>query len=141
MTLLYRMRDSELAAKEVQRSVVIRVTSCEDLQLVLMWCASRHSLRSCNAYDVVVNTWVLFPCEAGAPCGRINEKLSVEIGSLGMTCKLEVTAVGLCRQDVRICDQFCRVWSNGSDIWKMCECEESFRVVWQSLVFSLESSR
>ena len=45
--------DSELAAKEVKRSVVIRVASCEDLQLVSMWCASRHSLRSCNAYDVV----------------------------------------------------------------------------------------
>ena len=55
--------DSELAAKEVMRSVVIRVTSCEDLQLVSMWCASRHSLRSCNAYDVVVNIWVLVPCE------------------------------------------------------------------------------
>ena len=53
--------DSEVAAKEVQRSVVIRVTSCADLQLVSMWCASRHSLRFCNAYDVVVNIWVFGP--------------------------------------------------------------------------------
>ena len=51
--------DPELAATEVKRSVVIRVTSCEELQLVSMWCASRHSLRSCNACDVVVNTGVL----------------------------------------------------------------------------------
>ena len=107
-----------MAAKEVKRSVVIQVTSCEDPQLVSMWCASRHSLRSCNADDVVVKTWVLVPCEAGAPCRRTIEKLSVEIGSLGMTCKLEVAAVGLCRLDVRICDEFCEVWSNDSDIWK-----------------------
>ena len=40
--------DSELAAKEVKRSVVIRVTSCEELQLVSMWCMLRHTLRSCN---------------------------------------------------------------------------------------------
>ena len=118
--------DSELAAKEVKRSVVIRVTSCEDLQLVSMWSASRHSLRSCNAHDVVVHTWVLFPCEAGAHCGCINEKLSVEIGGLGMTCKLEVTAFGLCRHDVRICDEFCRVWSNGSDIWKWVNVRNLF---------------
>ena len=39
--------DSELAAKEVERSVLIRVTSCEDLQLVSMWCVLRHKLRSC----------------------------------------------------------------------------------------------
>ena len=58
--------DSELAAKKDKRSVVIRVTSCEDLQLVSMWCASRHTLRSCNASDVVVNIWVLVPCEAGS---------------------------------------------------------------------------
>ena len=114
--------DSELAATEVKLSVEI----CEKLQLVSMWCASRHSLRSCNAYVVVVNTRVLFPCEAGAPCGRINEKLSVEMGSLGMTCKLEVTAVGLCRLDVRICDEFCRVWSNGSDIWKWVNVRNLF---------------
>ena len=118
--------DSESAAKEVKLSVEIRVTSCEKLQLVSMWCASRHWLRSCNAYDVVVNTWVLFPCEAGAPCGRINEKLSVEIGSLGMTCKLEVMAVGLCRHDVQICDEFCRVWNNGSDIWKWVNVRNLF---------------
>ena len=92
--------DSELAAKEVKRSVVILVTSCEDLQLVSMWRASRHSLRSCNAYDVVVNIWVLVPCEAGASCRRTIEKLSVESGSLGMTCRSEVAAVGLFRHDV-----------------------------------------
>ena len=49
--------------------------------------------------------WVLVPCEAGAPCRRTIEKVSVEIGSLGMTCKLEVAAVGLFRHDVRICDE------------------------------------
>ena len=117
---------SELAAKEVKRSVVIRVTSCEDLHLVSMWCASHHLLSSCNAYDVVVNIWVLVPCEAGAPCRRTIEKLSVESGSLGMTCKLEVAAVGLFRHDVRICDQFCLVWSNGSDTWKCVNVRNLF---------------
>ena len=117
---------SELAAKEVERSVVIRVTSCEDLQLVSMWCASRHSLRSCNAYEVVVNIWVLVPCEAGAPCRRTIEKLSVESGSLGMKCKLGVAAVGSFRHEVRICDEFCRVWSNGSDTWKWVNVRNLF---------------
>ena len=121
-----RTPDSELGATEVKFSMEIRVTSCKKLQLVSMWCAWRHSLRSCNAYDVVENTRVLFPCEAGAPCGRINEKLSVEIGSLGMICKLEVTAVGFCRHDVRICDEFCRVWNNGSDIWKWVNVRNLF---------------
>ena len=118
--------DSELVAKEVKRTVVIRVTSCEDLQLVSMWCASRHSLRSCNAYDVVVNIWVLVPCEAGAPCRRTIEKLSIESVSLGMTCKLEVAAVGSCRHDMRICDGSCWVWSSGSDTWKWVNVRNQF---------------
>ena len=91
-----------------------------------MWCASRYTVRSCNACDVVVNIWTLIPCEDGAHCRRINEKLSVEIGSLGMTCELEVTAVGLCRHDLRICDEFFRVWSNGSDIWKWVNVRNLF---------------
>ena len=57
---------------------------------------------------------------------RTVEKLSVESGSLGMTCKLEVAAVGLFRHDVRICDEFCRVWSNGSDIWKWVNVRNLF---------------
>ena len=66
------------------------------------------------------------PLKRGAPCRRTIEKLSVESGSLGMTCKLEVAAVGLCRHDVRICDEFCRVWSNGSDIWKWVNVRNLF---------------
>ena len=100
--------DPELAATEVKRSVVIRLASCEDLQLVCMSCVLRHTQRSCNAYDVVVNIWTLITCEDDALCKRTheNEKLNIEKGSLGMTCKLEVTAVGLCRHDVRTCDDF-----------------------------------
>ena len=94
-----------------------------------MWCASRHTLRSCNACDVVVNVWILIPCEDGAPCRRINEneKLSVEIDGLETTCKLMAAAVGLCLHNVRICDGSCWVWSNGSDL-EMGECEESILV-------------
>ena len=65
--------DSELAATEVKRSMVIRVASCEDLQLVSKWRASHHSLRSCNAYEYLGFV---------SPRGRVNEKLSVEIGIL-----------------------------------------------------------
>ena len=43
-----------------------------------------------------------------------------------MTCKLEVAAVGLFRHDVRICDEFCRVWSNGSDTWKWVKVRNIF---------------
>ena len=47
--------DSELAAAVVEHSVVIRVTSSEDLQLASTRRALHRLLRICKAYDVVVD--------------------------------------------------------------------------------------
>ena len=107
--------DSELAAAVVEHSVVehsvaIRVTSLEDLQLVL---------RICKAHDVVVDIWVSIPCTAGTPIRCINEKLGAETGDLAMTYKLVVAAVGLCRHAVRICGGFSWEWSNGNELWDL----------------------
>ena len=112
--------DSELAAVVVvEHSVVIRVTSFEDLQLTSARTALYCLLIICKAYDVVVNIWVLIPCTAGTPFKPINEKLGAETGNLAMTYKLEVAAVGLCRHDVRIGDGFSWEWSNGNELWDL----------------------
>ena len=92
--------DSELAAVVVEHSVVIRVTSFEDLQLTSTRPALDRLLVICKAYDVVVDIWVWIPCIAGTSFRRINEKLGAETGNFAMTYKLEVAAVGLCRHDV-----------------------------------------
>ena len=73
--------DSELAAVVVEHSVVIRVTSVEDLQLTSTRPALRRLLMICKPYEVVSNIWVSIPCTAGTP-RRINET-----GDLAMTYK------------------------------------------------------
>ena len=50
--------DSELAAVVVEHSVVIRVTSFEDLQLTSTRPVLDRLLMICKAYDVVVDIWV-----------------------------------------------------------------------------------
>ena len=86
----------------VEHSVVIRVTSSEDLQLVSTRPALHRLLMICKAYDVVANILVLIPCTAGTAFRCINEKLGAETRDLAMTYKLAVAAVGLCRHAVRI---------------------------------------
>ena len=61
--------------------------------------------------------WVSIPCAAGTPFRRVNEKLGAETGDLAMTCKLEFTAVGLCRHDVEIGDGFSWEWINCNEFW------------------------
>ena len=100
----------------VEHSVVIRVTSFEDVQLTCRRCALHRLLMICKAYEaygVVANIWVSIPCIAGTPFRCINEKLGAETGDLSLTFKLEVTAVGLCRHDVRVGDGFSRkLWKS-----------------------------
>ena len=101
--------DSEVAAVVVEHSVVIRVTSFEDVQLTSRRSALHRLLmicKACEAHEVVANIWVWIPCIAGTPFRRINEKLGAETGDLAMVYKLEVAAVGLCRHDVGIGDGF-----------------------------------
>ena len=111
--------DSELAAAVVEYSVVIRVTSSEDLQLASTRRALHRLLRICKAYDVVVDIWVSIPCTAGTSFRRINEKLGAETGDFAMTYKLVVAAVGLCRHAVRIGGGFSWEWSNGDELWDL----------------------
>ena len=113
--------DSEVAAVVVEHSVVIRVTSFEDVQLTSRRPALHRLLMICKAYEVyevVANIWVSIPCTAGAPFMRINEKLGAETGDHAMTYKLEVAAVDLCRHDVVIGDGFSWKWSIGNELWK-----------------------
>ena len=112
-------RIRELAAAVVEHSVAIRVTSSEDLQLASTRCALHRLLRICKAYDVVVDIWVSFPCTAGTPFRRINEKRGAETGNLAMTHKLVVAAVGLCRLAVRLGGGFCWEWTNDNDFWDL----------------------
>ena len=86
--------DSEFAAVVIEHSVVIRVTSCEDVQLTSTRLALHCLLMICKAYDVVVDIWVLIPCTACAPFRRINEKLGAETGNL-----------------------FTWKWSNNNELW------------------------
>ena len=111
--------DSEVAAAVVEHSVVIRVTSCEDLQLVSTRRALHRLLRICKAFDVVVDIWVSIPCIAGTHFRRMNEKLGAETGDLALTYKLVVAAVGLCRHAVRIGGGFGWEWSNGNELWDL----------------------
>ena len=110
--------DSEVAAVVVEHSVVIRVTSFEDVQLTSRRPALHRLLMICKAYEayeVVVKIWVSIPCTAGTPFRRINEKLGVE--TLAMTYKLVVAAVGSCRHDVGIGDGFSWKWGNDNELW------------------------
>ena len=111
--------DSELAAAVVEHSVVIRVTSSEDLQLTSTRPALHRLLMIYKAYDVVVDIWVSIPCTAGTPFKRINEKLGAVTGDLAMTYKLVVATVGLCRNAVRIGGGFSWEWSEGNELWDM----------------------
>ena len=128
--------DSELAAVVVEHSVVIRVTSCEDLELTSTRPALHRLLMICKAYDLVVDIWVSIPCTTGTPFRRINEKLSAETGDLAMTYKLVVAAVGLSRHAVGIGDGFSWKWSNGNELWDLvvvrnffARCGSSFCLV------------
>ena len=103
----------------VEHSVVIRVTSVEDVQLTSGRPALYRLMMISRPYEVVANIWFLIPCIAGMPLSRINEKLGAETGDLAMTFKLEVVAVGLCGHDVRIRGGFCWKWSNGNELWKL----------------------
>ena len=109
--------DSELAAAVIEHSVVIRVTSFEDVQLTSTRPALHCLLMICKAYDVVVDIWVLIQCTACAPFRLVNEKLGAETGNLAMTYKLEVAAVGLCRHAVGNGGGFIWKWSNDNELW------------------------
>ena len=56
--------DSELVAAVIEHSVVIRVTSFEDVQLTSTRPALHCLLMICKAYDVVVDIWVLIQCNS-----------------------------------------------------------------------------
>ena len=90
----------------VEHSVVIRVTSVEDVQLTSRRPALHRLLMICKAYEVVANIRVLIPCTECMPFRHINEKLGPETSNLAMTHKLVVAAVGLCRHTVGIADGF-----------------------------------
>ena len=133
--------DSEVAAVVVEDSVVIRVTSFEDVQLTSRRPALHRLLMICKAYEVVANIWVSIPCVAGAPFRRINEKLGAETGDHAMAYKLEVAAVGLCRHDVRIGGGFSWKWSNGNELWDLVVVRNLFaRCGRQILMFGLDRS-
>ena len=100
-------------------SVVIRVTSFEDVQLTSRRPALHRLLMICKAYEVVANIWVSIPWIAGTPFRRINEKLGAETCDLAMTYKLVVAAVGLCRHAVGIGDGFSRKRGNGNELWDL----------------------
>ena len=74
--------DSEVAAVVVEHSVVIRVTSFEDVQLTSRRPALYCLLMIRKAYEVVANIWVSIPCTTGAPFRRSNVKLGAEAGDL-----------------------------------------------------------
>ena len=59
--------DSEVAAVVVEHSVVIRVTSFQDVQLTSRRPALHRLLMICKAYEVVANIWVTIACIAGTP--------------------------------------------------------------------------
>ena len=104
----------------VEQSVVIRVTSFEDVQLTSRRPALHRLLMICKAYEayeVVANIWVSIPCTAGAPFRRINEKLGAETGDQAMAYKLEVAAVGVCRHAVGSGGGFSWNWSNDIELW------------------------
>ena len=110
----------------VELSVVIRVTSFEELQLTSMRPALHRLLMIYKAYDLVVDIWVSIPCTAGTPFKRINEKLGVVSGDLAMTFKLVVATVGLCRNAVRIGGGFSWEWSNGNELWDLVVLRNPF---------------
>ena len=125
----------------VEHSVVIRVTSFEDLQLTSTGPVLHRLLMICKAYDVVANIWVLILCTAGTPFKCINEKLGAETGDLAMTYKLAVAAVGLCRHAVRMGGGFSWEWSNGNELWDLVvvrnfftKCGSSFCLVSTAVV-------
>ena len=83
--------DSELAALVVEHSVVIRVTSFEDVQLTSMRPVLHRLLmigKAYEAYEVVASIWVWIPCIACMPFRRINEKFGAEAGDIEMTAPL-----------------------------------------------------
>ena len=111
--------ESEVAAVVVELSVVIRVTSVEDVQLTIRRPELHRLLMICKAYAEVANIWVSIPCIAGTPFRRINEKRGAETGDLAMTYKLAVAAVGLCRHPVGSGGGFSCEWSNGKEFWDL----------------------
>ena len=87
--------DSELAALVVEHSVVIRVTSLEDLQLTSRRPALDRLLMICKAYEVVANIWVFDPMHC---------------------CHAHV---GLCRHAARIAGGFSWEWINCNEFWDL----------------------
>ena len=80
----------------VKHSVVIRVTSVDDLQLMSTRRAMHRLLRICKACDVGgVDIWFSIPCIAGTPFRRIDEKLGAETGDFVISYKSVVATVGL----------------------------------------------
>ena len=118
--------DSELAAAVVEHSVVIRVTSSEDLQPTRTRPALHRLLMIYKVHDVVVVIWVSIPCTAGTPFKRINEKLGAVTGDLAMTYKLVVAAVVLRRCAVRIGDGFSWEWSKSNELWDLVVLRNPF---------------
>ena len=111
--------DSEVAAVVVEHSVVIRVTSFDDVLLTCTRTVLHRLLMIRKAHEMVANIWVLIPCTECMPFRHINEKLGAETSNLAMTYKLEVAAVGLCRHDVRIGGRFSWKWSNDKELWDL----------------------
>ena len=86
---------------------------------------------------MVVNIWTLIPCEDGALCRRINEneKLSVEIGGVETTCKVDGRGSWLVSpRCANFLINFVGFGATAVDTWKWVN-EESIRVVWEFLVF------
>ena len=85
--------DSEVTAVVVEHSVVIRVTSFEDVQLTSRRPASYCLLMICKEYEVVANIWVFDPMH----CWH--------------------AYVGLRRHAVRIAGGFSWEWINDNELW------------------------
>ena len=85
--------DSEVAAVVVEHSVVIRVTSFQDVQLTRRRPALYCLLMICKAYEVVANIWVFDPMH----CWH--------------------AYVGLRRHAVRIAGGFSWEWINDNELW------------------------
>ena len=97
--------DSEVAAVAFDNSVVIRVTSFEDVQLTSRRPALHRLLMICKAYEayeVVANVWVFDPMH----CWH--------------------AYVGLCCHAVRIAGGFSWEWMNCNEFWDLVDVRNLF---------------
>ena len=77
--------DSELAALVVEHSVVIRVTSFEDVHLTSRRPLLHRLLMICKAYEakeVVASIWVWIPCIAGTLLGVLTRSSVLRLATL-----------------------------------------------------------